>query len=146
MRNTFDRIRHTISFEIIGLLVATPIGVWLFEMPLEDIGAVVIVGATIATVWNYIYNLIFDHALMHFTGEVRKTIPMRIAHAILFEVGLLIALMPFIAWHLQISLLEALVIDASFALFYIVYAFIFNWVYDRIFPVSSLAAPDKARD
>jgi uncharacterized membrane protein len=25
--------------------------------------------------------------------------------------------------------------DVSFALFYVVYAFVFNWAYDRIFPL-----------
>jgi uncharacterized membrane protein len=60
---------------------------------------------------------------------------MRIAHAVLFEVGLLIVLMPFIAWYLGISLLHALVMDISFALFYMGYAFVFNFAYDKAFPL-----------
>ena len=43
--------------------------------------------------------------------------------------------MPFIAWYLNISLAHALVMDISFALFYVVYAFVFNWSYDRVFPL-----------
>jgi uncharacterized membrane protein len=27
------------------------------------------------------------------------------------------------------------VMDISFALFYVVYAFVFNWSYDRVFPL-----------
>jgi len=54
---------------------------------------------------------------------------------VLFELGLLIVLMPFIAWYLNISLAHALVMDISFALFYVVYAFVFNWSYDRVFPL-----------
>jgi uncharacterized membrane protein len=60
---------------------------------------------------------------------------MRVAHAVLFEGGLLVALMPLIAWYLGVSLLQAFMMDVSFALFYLVYAFVFNWAYDRIFPL-----------
>lgn len=66
---------------------------------------------------------------------------MRVAHAVLFEVGLLAVLMPFIAWYLGVSLLQALLMDASFALFYMVYAFAFNWAYDRVYPVQECAYP-----
>ena len=77
----------------------------------------------------------FDHLLRRFTGTTLKTMPMRIIHAILFEAGLLLTLMPFIAWYLGISLWQAFVMDVAFALFYLVYAFVFNWAYDRLFPL-----------
>ena len=51
------------------------------------------------------------------------------------EIGLLFVLLPFIAWYLGISLTEAFLIDVSLAVFYLVYAFVFNWVYDVVFPV-----------
>ncbi len=73
--------------------------------------------------------------LRRYTGTTLKTVPMRIIHAILFEVGLLMVLMPFIAWYLGISLWQAFVMDVAFALFYLVYAFVFNWAYDRLFPL-----------
>jgi uncharacterized membrane protein len=33
------------------------------------------------------------------------------------------------------TLLEALILDIGFAAFFIVYALIYNWVYDIVFPV-----------
>ncbi|MBL0371081.1 PACE efflux transporter [Rhizobium sp. KVB221] len=135
MRTTSDRIRHAVSFEIIGLALITPLGAWAFGLPAADIGVVGLVGATIATLWNYIYNLGFDHALRHFSGTTEKTLPTRVVHAVLFEGGLLVVLMPLIAWYLQISLMEAFVMDVAFAAFYLVYAFAFNWGYDRVFPL-----------
>lgn len=68
---------------------------------------------------------------------MRKTVPIRIAHAVLFEAGLLVVLLPFIAWYLSVSWTAAFMMDVSFALFYLVYAFVFNWLYDVIFPVPS---------
>ncbi|MCA1298762.1 PACE efflux transporter [Stappia indica] len=135
MRTTGDRIRHALSFEIIGLLTIAPLGGWAFGVPLEAIGLVAIVAATIATLWNYIYNFLFDHAMLRIVGDVRKSLAVRVGHAVLFEAGLLALLMPFIAWYLDISLLAAFKMDLFFALFYLVYAFIFNWAYDLIFPI-----------
>ncbi|WP_417434136.1 PACE efflux transporter [Hoeflea sp.] len=138
MRTTKDRIRHALSFEIIALFLVIPLGAWIFGRPLDDIGIVAVVSATIATGWNYLYNLMFDHALLRIIGRVQKSIVVRIFHAVLFEAGLLLVLLPFIAWYLSMSLLEAFLMDISFAVFYLLYAFAFNWAYDLIFPVPAL--------
>ncbi|MBU4528743.1 MAG: PACE efflux transporter [Hoeflea sp.] len=135
MRDTKDRIRHALSFEIIALMLVTPLGAWAFDLPFNHIGIVALVSATIATGWNYLYNLMFDHAMLRIAGHVRKTIALRILHALLFEGGLLLILLPFIAWYLSVSLIEAFLMDVAFAAFYLVYAFVYNWLYDLVFPV-----------
>ncbi len=135
VRKAADRIRHAISFELIGLALVTPLGAVGFGMPVADIGVIGVVGATVATVWNYIYNLGFDHLMQRLTGGTQKSVAMRVLHAVMFEIGLLLALLPMIAWYLGISILQALMMDVSFALFYMVYAFVFNWAYDQIFPL-----------
>jgi len=134
MRTTADRIRHAILFEILGLALVTPLGALVFDMPMHDIGLVSLISALIALVWNYVFNLLFDRALQRMLGHTRKTIAHRVVHALLFELGLLAMLMPFIALYLGIGLWQALVMDISFAGFYMVYAFGFNWVYDVVFP------------
>ena len=70
---------------------------------------------------------------------MKKTVPIRVLHAVSFEIGLLFVLLPFIAWYLEISLREAFLIDVSLAVFYLIYAFVFNWIYDVLFPVSEPA-------
>lgn len=135
MRTTRDRIRHAISFEIIGLALITPLGAWVFDMPMHDIGVIGFASATIATLWNYIYNLGFDHVMQRVRGSTLKTAPIRVLHTILFEGGLLVVLLPLIAWYLDIGLWQAFLMDVSFALFYMGYAFVFNWAYDRLFPL-----------
>lgn len=135
MRKTADRIRHAISFELIGLALVTPLGALAFGMPIADIGVIGVAGATLATLWNYIYNLGFDHLMQRLTGGTRKSVAIRVLHAVMFEMGLLLALLPMIAWYLGISVVQALMMDVSFALFYMVYAFVFNWAYDRVFPL-----------
>lgn len=135
MRSIGDRIRHALSFEIVGLAIVVPLGALAFGMPMADIGVVGVVSATLATVWNYIYNLLFDHAMQRAIDTTLKTPKLRVLHAILFELGLLIVLLPFIAWYLNVGIIHALVMDIGFAVFYVVYAFVFNWIYDRLFPL-----------
>ncbi|MBR9765656.1 MAG: PACE efflux transporter [Rhodobacteraceae bacterium] len=135
MRSSFDRLRHAVSFEILALLLMVPLGALAFHEPVQDIGVLGLVGATLATLWNLVYNLGFDMVLRRRTGSTLKSLPVRILHAVLFELGLLVALMPFIAWYLGVSPWRALAMDASFALFYVVYGFAFNWGYDRLFPL-----------
>lgn len=135
MRQTADRIRHAVSFEVIALAIVTPLGMMFFGISLKDMGVVTIVSATIATGWNYVYNLIFDHAMLRLRGAVHKTPLIRVLHAVLFEAGLLIVLIPFIALYLGVGLWTAFVMDVALAGFYLVYAFCFNWAYDVIFPI-----------
>jgi uncharacterized membrane protein len=135
MRSAWDRIRHAISFEIGGLALVSPLGAWAFDLPLADITVVRMACAFIATVWTYAYNLAFDTALQRLSGGTGKSIPMRVLQAILFEAGLLAMLTPLMAWYLDISLVQAFLMDVAFAVVFVLYAFVFNWVYDRILSV-----------
>lgn len=135
MRTTRDRIRHALSFEIIGILILVPLGSLGFGMHAKDIGAVVIIGSGLAMLWNYVYNLMFDRTLKRLKGRVQKTAAERILHAVLFEAGLLVATLPLFAIYLGISLWQALIMDIAFVVFFLVYAFVFNWVYDLVFPL-----------
>ncbi|MCX7567692.1 PACE efflux transporter [Sulfitobacter sp. F26169L] len=139
MRTTRDRIRHAISFEFIGLLLVVPLGALGFGLHAADIGVVAVSAATIATLWNYLYNWLFDRAMRWWKGSVQKSIILRILHAILFEAGLLLVTLPLLAYVLGIGLWQALVVDLAFVVFYLIYAFIFNWVYDLVFPLLNQA-------
>lgn len=135
MRTTSDRIRHAISFEIIGILIIVPLAAMGFGMHAEDISVVAIVSATIATLWNYVYNIGFDRLMKRWKGTVHKTLGIRLLHTIMFEAGLLAFTLPFIALYLGIGLWQAIVMDVAFVIFYLIYAFIFNWSYDQVFPL-----------
>lgn len=137
MRTTKDRIRHALGFEIIGLLIFAPLASLVFGFELHTMGLMAVVGSIIATVWNYFYNILFDNALLKIRGQVQKTVPIRVLHAVLFEGGLLLLFLPMIAWYLDISLWQAFMMDITMATFYLIYAFVYNWIYDKVFPVPS---------
>ncbi len=134
MRTSKDRGRQAVLFETIGLLLSVPLAAFIFHFPLKETGVLGLIGATMATCWNYLFNLGFDHSLKRLTGSTRKSVKVRFLHAISFETGLMIAFLPIIAWWMEISVLDALIVDISFVVFYLVYAFAFTWCYDVVFP------------
>ena len=135
MRTTLDRIRHAILFELVGLVLMIGGGSILTGFDDHSLGVIGIVASLVATVWNYVYNLMFDRAMLRLRGSVIKTHPLRALHALLFEGGLLVLLLPFVAWMLGVSLWQAFLFDLAIAVFYIVYGYAYNWVYDRVFPM-----------
>lgn len=139
MRTTKDRIRHALGFEVIGLLLFAPLASLVFGFELHTMGLMALVGSIVATVWNYFYNILFDNALLKWRGHVQKTVPIRIWHAVLFEGGLLLLFLPIISWYLGITLWDAFMMDAMMATFYLLYAFVYNWIYDKVFPVPTPA-------
>ncbi|CAH6380047.1 hypothetical protein DAPPPG734_24850 (plasmid) [Pantoea agglomerans] len=78
--------------------------------------------------WNYLFNLIFDSVQLR-TG-FKKDWRMRCLHAVLFEAGLLLVLIPFAAWWLNITLPEALKLECGLVIFFLVYAYLFNLIWD----------------
>jgi len=90
MRTPADRVRHLLLFEVSALAILVPIGTIFFGFDPPHTGSLGITTATIAAVWNYLYNWGFDHALKRLTGSVHKRMRVRVLHAVLFELGLVV--------------------------------------------------------
>lgn len=137
MRSLADRIRQVALFEIGGLVLITPPFVWLSGVPLNDSIGLLAIIAAIATLWNALYNTSFDWIEGRLSGRTadRRPALLRVAHSLGFEAGLLLAALPIIMHWTGMSWLEALIADIGLALSYVVYAFVFNLAYDRIFPI-----------
>ena len=61
------------------------------------------------------------------------------AHAIGFELGFIITLVPLFAWWLHIGLWQALVLDIGLSVFFLVYTFVFNLGFDKVFGLPASA-------
>ena len=95
-------------------------------------GGLAIGSSVIALGWNLVFNALFER--WERRQPVRgRTALRRVAHAIGFEGGLLLWLVPFFAWWLGVSLWQALLMDIGFLLFFLVYTFVFTWAFDRLF-------------
>lgn len=144
MRSFRDRVRHALLFEAVALAIFIPGSAMLFDQPADHMGVIGVVSATVATFWNFVFNMGFDRAMLRLRGTVHKTLADRVTHTLLFEAGLVAMLIPFIAWYLGIGLWAALLMDLAIVTFYLVYGFLFNLAYDRIFPIAASAAPQAA--
>lgn len=126
---TIERIFHAILFEVLAVSLSIA-GLALFtEHKVTTLSGTMIVIATIAMIWNFIFNFIFDR---YATGDKEKrSLRLRVFHVVLFEVGLLLLTIPAMAWMLGVSLWEAFIMDVGVTIFITIYAFVFNYIYDH---------------
>lgn len=129
-RSIKERAFHAILFETVALLICAPLFAFLLNRSVSEMGLMTLIIATIAVIWNFIYNAVFDRVTRGFIKE--RGFIVRMIHAGLFESGLIIITVPLIAWVLKMTLLEALMMDIGILLFFLPYTIIFNWVYDAI--------------
>jgi uncharacterized membrane protein len=125
-----ERFFYAFLFEALGIGISAPLGAWLFDHDLFDMGIVTVVIAVMALALNMVYNSIFDYWLKK--HHLTKTKRVRSLHAVGFEFTLLLMTIPFIMWYLDMGLREALALDLVFILFYLPYTYIFNLVYDIV--------------
>ncbi|MFC7518301.1 PACE efflux transporter [Herbaspirillum sp. GCM10030257] len=100
--------------------------------------ALSIATSVIAVIWNYLYTTAFEWWESRQTTRGRS-VKRRVTHAIGFETGLIIILVPLIAWWLEMTLWRALMMDLGLAAFFLFYTFVFNWVFDRLFGLPASA-------
>ncbi|MBY5926378.1 MULTISPECIES: PACE efflux transporter [Halomonas] len=128
MRSLKERLVHMVSFELGGLVIVTPLASMLSGHGLAEMGVLAAGLATAAMLWNLVWNWMFDR----WVPSRRRTLQQRLAQAFGFELGLLVMTLPAVAWWMNIGLVEAFWLDAGFMLFFLIYAMVFNSLFDRI--------------
>lgn len=134
MQDLKRRVIYVSTYEIIGLGISSLGLALLSDTQLTHTGPLAFLITTIAVSWNFIYNLIFEAWERRQTLR-QRTVKRRIAHAIGFQLTLVVFLIPLIAWWMNISFLEAFLLDAALIVIIPIYTFIFNWSFDRLFGV-----------
>ena len=136
MRTAADRLRHTLMFEVFGLVLSTPLAAMILHRPVYKVGALAVGLSITAMAWNLVYNILFDHLLIRLGRRLDdRPFWLRALHAVCFEGGLLVFTVPAVAIWLNMPLVQAFLADMGFVLFYLVYAYLFNYAYDRVFPI-----------
>lgn len=145
MRTGADRLRYTVTFELMLMALLVPAGAAFFDKGWADIGVLGLILSLKAMLMNLVYNWLFDHvdARANRISSDRSTFG-RIVHAVGFEISLVITSLPIYVWWLDLTLLEALMTDLVVTSFVVLYTYVFTLGYDRLFPVVPLQAPVKA--
>jgi len=127
---TKRRMIHALSYEIILLVIIAILLGKIFDAPMELTGLLGVIMAVTSVIWNMIFNTFFEKVERKY--QFKRTIPIRILHAIGFEGGLMLATIPMIAYALNLSLLDAIMLDLALTTGILFYTFIFQWCYDLI--------------
>ncbi len=126
-------------YELIAIAVTT-VGFMLFtDSGAAHAGVISAASSVLAVVWNVAFNALFER--WESRQSVRgRSLARRVAHALGFEGGLALMLVPLLAWWFDVGLWQALVMDLGLLLFFLVYTFVFNWGFDRVFGLPAAAA------
>ncbi|RYF75886.1 MAG: PACE efflux transporter [Comamonadaceae bacterium] len=126
-------------YEAIAILAASVGLAAMSGQGLMHAGGLAVATSAVAVVWNLVFNSLFE-AWEARQARRGRSLLRRIAHAIGFEGGLVTFLVPLIAWWLEVSLWQALVMDLGLVVFFLIYTFVFNWAFDRVFGLPASAA------
>ncbi|HDH7803398.1 TPA: multidrug/biocide efflux PACE transporter [Raoultella ornithinolytica] len=135
-QNTFqrktltERVIHAVSFEGLATLILAPTAAWLMQRSVLEMGGLSVLLATLAMVWNLIYNAAFDRLWP--VSRVVRTLKVRALHAIGFEFGFILIGVTAVALILGVSLIQAFMLEIGFMLFFLPYTMLFNWIWDTL--------------
>ena len=125
-----ERIFQAVGFELLAILICTPLLAWIMQKPMLEMGAVTVLIALLALGWNVVFNRFFDRMLERM--NVAHNAWVRVVHALLFEGGLIVMGVPLIAWWLSVSLWQAFLLDIGVLLFFLPYTYVYHWGYDVV--------------
>lgn len=146
LKGIWRRVVYVTLYEAIAILVSS-IGLAVAsDNSAERAVPAAVAASVVAVIWNYIFNTFFER--WEAKQAVRgRNLRRRIVHAIGFEGGLIIFLVPMFAWWFEVSLWHAFLMDLGLLVFFLIYTFVFAWCFDRVFglPASATAAPEESK-
>lgn len=137
-RPTLRRLIYATTFEAGGVLLSTALLLFMAETSAGESLAFSILASTVAMLWNLAFNAGFE--AWETRQPVRgRSLPRRIAHAVLFEAGLVLLLLPVTMWWFGATLLEALSYEAVLIVAFLIYTYLFTLAFDRLFGLPTSA-------
>ncbi len=135
------RVVQAVLYEVIAIAVVGPVIGFVFDASAVSSLLLALVLSTIALLWNYLFNGLFEWWEAR-QQSGRRTLARRLADGAGFEVGLLFLLTPVMAGWLNTTLWQAFVANLGLLLFFLVYAIVFTWCFDLAFgpPASTTRA------
>jgi uncharacterized membrane protein len=139
MKPTTRRVVQAVLYEVFAVAAVGPALSLLFDEALGSTLGLALLMSTVALAWNYVFNGWFERWEAKQTVKGRS-LKRRLAHGSGFEGGLVVLLVPVMAWWLETSLLKAFIADLGVLAFFFVYAVVFTWGFDRVFGLPESAA------
>lgn len=125
-----ERVFHAVIFEVTANVIIALSLAWLMNVSVLQSGSLSVISALTATVWNFIFNKLFDS--LQKKHQFQCTFLVRAIHAVGFETGLIISLIPVAMVMLNLTVTEAFFVEIGLVLFFLPYTMLFNWLYDYL--------------
>lgn len=141
MQGKARKVVQAILYEVIAVACVAPALALMFDAGMAHSTVLSVLMSGIAMSWNMGFNWAFERWEAR-QPQRRRTFLRRLLHALGFEGGLVLILLPLVAFWMDISLWAALLTNLALFLFFFVYAFVFQWGFDKVFdvPVSAQQA------
>lgn len=123
-----ERIFHAVLFEVVANITIALSIAWLMNVSVLQSGSLSVISALTATVWNFVFNKLFD--ALQKKHQFQRTLLIRTIHAVGFESGLIVILIPVAMFVLGLAFTEAFFVEIGLVLFFLPYTLLFNWLYD----------------
>ncbi|WP_394064557.1 PACE efflux transporter [Alcaligenes sp. WGS1538] len=133
------RVLYVGLFEFFAIIFSSFLLAYFVGGTTSDSVPIAIAISAIAIAWNYVFNTVFEYWESRQAVKGRSVLR-RSVHAIGFEAGLILFIVPMYMWWYQVGLLEALQMEVAILVFFLVYSFSFSWSFDRVFGLPSSAA------
>lgn len=126
------RVVYVAAFESLAILLSTPLLAYTGGGAVADSLPVAAAVSAIAVVWNYAFNAAFE-SWERRRRSPSRTVRVRLAHAVGFELGLVVLTIPlYMAWY-RVGVWQALTMEAAILAFFLAYTFVFTLAFDRVF-------------
>ena len=139
MQGIQRKIVYVALYEAIAIACTTAGLAGLADHDAGAAGIAAVLASAAAVIWNLVYNTLFE-AWEARQARRGRSLLRRVVHAIGFEGGLVLAIVPMFAWALQTSLVDAFLLDIGLVVFFVLYSFAFNWAFDLVFGLPKAAA------
>ncbi|NVN63263.1 multidrug/biocide efflux PACE transporter [Pseudomonas putida] len=125
-----ERLVHAVGYEVFAVLLCAPLLSWVMGKSLATAGALEVTLSVIAMLWNMVYNALVDRWVQ--TERINWKAGTRFVHGLGFEAGLVVWCLPVAAWMLEISLLQAFMVELGFFVIILPYTVVYNWAFDKV--------------
>lgn len=138
MQGIKRRVVYVSLYELIAILVSSLLLALASGQGGGRASVAAVAASAIAIIWNIVFNALFERWEAR-QAKRGRSVMRRVAHAIGFEGGLVVTLVPMFAWWFGISLWDAFWLEAGLIVFFLVYTFVFNLAFDKVFGLPASA-------
>ncbi|MBG2874493.1 PACE efflux transporter [Proteus alimentorum] len=127
------KLVYAITFEALAILLSTVLLAVLSQSQSHNSLPVAIAVSVIALIWNYIFNSFFE--LIESKLKIKKrTVMVRLIHAISFELGLFFFTIPLYMWWYNVGFIKAISMEITILVFFFIYTYLFTLAFDKLCP------------